>query len=98
MTQNPYSSVVGFSYAHLSNSATTVIKSAPGMMARIVLNTCGAATITLYDNTAGSGAVIGVLTTTTATVIPTAVAYEANFATGLTAVVSGTVDATVMYR
>lgn len=90
----------GRPYAHISTATTTTVKSGAGSLHSITINTLGtvASTITVYDNTAGSGTVIAVLnslSTGQGTYI-----YNAAFATGLTLVTTGTVapDVTVTYR
>jgi hypothetical protein len=53
-------------YAHLNANATTVLANTSCILAGVTINTKGATanTLTLYDNTAGSGAVIAVIDTT----------------------------------
>lgn len=87
-----------FLYNHQNANGTTVIKSGPGVLASVTINTKGASsnTLTVYDNTAGSGTVIAVIDTTTALgTIP----YDIIYNTGLTIVLAtGTAaDVTVAY-
>lgn len=83
--------------------ATTTVKSGAGTLYAITLNSAATATntTTIYDNTAGSGTIIGVPAVTTATV-PTTLSYGPGlaFATGLT-IVTATAnggDMTVVYK
>ncbi len=98
MAQQPLNMIVGFAYKHVT-TGTNVLKASPGMLDRIVVNSVGSsATLTIYDNTAGSGAVIGIPSFTTALVAPLVIIYDAIATIGLTVVVSGTIDATFMFR
>lgn len=89
----------GTARAHINSNATTTIKAAPGTLYQVCINTKGATAnvATIYDNTAGSGTVIGVLDTTSQVVCMT---YNTAFVTGLTVVTAtGTAaDLTVTYR
>jgi hypothetical protein len=60
MTYQPSGS---FNYTHLNANGTTTVKSGPGMLHTLTINVKGASsnTITLYDNTSGSGTVIAVI-------------------------------------
>lgn len=84
---------------HINSNATTAIKAGPGTLYAICINTKGASanTATVYDNTAGSGAVLAVIDTTAGV---TCLTYNAAFVTGLTVVTAtGTAaDLTVTYR
>lgn len=86
-------------YKHIDANATTTLKNGPGALIRVTINTKGATgnTLTLYDNTSGSGPVIAVIDTTTG--VGSINFDEANFDTGLTAVMAnGTAaDVTVVF-
>lgn len=88
-----------FSFGHIDSNATTTLKSGAGVLGSICVNTRGAAlnTATVYDNTAGSGAVVAVFDTT---VDFGCFNYTLNFGTGLTVVTAtGTpADLTITYR
>jgi len=75
----------GHTYKNISaNAATTVIKSGPGTLIRVCINTKGASSniLTLYDNaSAASGTKIATIDTTTAVGTLT---YELDFLNGLT--------------
>jgi len=86
-------------YTHITTNATTSIKSGSGLLSRVCVNTKGASanTLTIYDNTAASGTVIGVMDTTTG--VGCAI-FDVAFKTGLTVVTAtGTAaDVTVGWR
>ncbi len=88
------------SYLHLNANGTTTVKSGAGVLRRIVINTRGGIlnTLTIYDNTTATGAVIGVVDTSVAEA--GAFDYELDFTTGLTVVLaSGTAaDITIIYE
>lgn len=92
----------GYSYQNITSTATTTIRSGQGVLHEICINKYGVSgTIAVYDNTAGSGTLIGTITDT-ATVTseaPTCVMHDIAFRTGLT-IVTGTAapDITVVYQ
>jgi hypothetical protein len=87
-----------FQYAHITTDTTTTLKSTSGMLHRVCINTPAATgTVTIYDNTAGSGTVIGVITSFASSVVCTD--YDVNFWTGLTIVTATAApDITVSFR
>lgn len=81
------------SYLNMAAGATTTVKSGAGVLFAIIVNNPGTTiTLTLYDNTAGSGTTIATIALTAGTL-----SYGLNFATGLTAVLSGTANVTIVY-
>lgn len=87
-----------FQYSHINSKTTTVVKSGAGILHFVTINTPGSAdTITMYDNTAASGTVIG---THTAPALGAIYEYDIAFANGLTIVTGGTTagDYTISYR
>lgn len=91
-----------FSYANITTQTTTVVKGAAGLLNSIIINKpLASGVIAIYDNTAGSGTLIGTITLP-ATLLqdgPKTAVYNAVFSTGLTIVTSGaTQDITVSYR
>lgn len=84
---------------HMSTATTTTFKSGAGILHAVCVNTLGtvASTVTVYDNTAGSGTVIGVINSLA---ISGCFSYDVAFATGLTLVTTGTVapDVTIAYK
>lgn len=100
-------------YLNITTNATTTVKSGAGKLFGFTVNNNGfttAGTITIYDNTAGSGTKIGTWTvplsppgsTLLATVMfPPQLGLHAAFTTGLTIVTATTApaaDITVLYR
>ena len=88
------------SFSHITTNTTTTVKSGAGVLRRIVINTKGsiANTLTIYDNTTGSGTVIGVIDTVNG--VSGHFEYGVSFSTGLTIVTAnGTAaDVTVIYE
>jgi len=87
------------SSAHVTSNATTTIAGAPRILVSICINTKGASsnTATVYDNTAASGTVLGVIDTTAGI---GCLNYDIALSKGLTVVTAtGTApDLTVVYR
>ena len=83
----PQQTILAFKYTNITGQATTTIKSGSGVLHTICVNTAAATeTITIYDNTAGSGTKIG-----TATVYGSdnhCLKYDIHFAIGLTIVIA----------
>jgi hypothetical protein len=98
-TVSTLDATIGYSYAHISTSTTTVVKSGAGYLYSIIINQVGtvASTATIYDNTAGSGTIIGILDTLSTR---EQFLYNIAFGTGLTIVTTGTVapDLTICWR
>lgn len=90
---------VGCPFTRINTATTTTVKSGAGHLKKIIVNAKGtvASTITIYDNTAGSGTVIGVIDSLN---LYGTFSYDLAFSTGLTLVTTGTVapDVTVIYR
>lgn len=100
-TGNGEHGVLRESYRHTriaAGTATTVVKAASGTLHAIVINTSGAAsnTITVYDNTAGSGTVVALIDGTS---VPKTLLYDADMLTGITIVsATGTgADLTILW-
>lgn len=86
-------------YSNITTDATFVLKTGAGVLHTICFNNPVATeTVTVFDNTAGSGTKIGTVTTP-ASPQPGCLTYDAAFTTGLT-VTTGTAagDLTVSYR
>lgn len=85
-------------FAHF-NAATagTTIKTGAGRLRKVVVNTPAAgSSVTLYDNTAASGAIIAVISTAA---FLGEIEYDLPFSTGLEIVIAGGApDITVVYR
>ena len=94
----PFAPTGGISYSHINSNGTVTVKSGAGWLHTITINIKGASgnTITVYDNTSGSGTVIAVIDPTAQLVTLT---FDVTFTTGLTIVTAtGTAgDFTVSY-
>lgn len=91
----------GNSYKNIAGAATTVVKSGSGYLHLVTLNTfVASATITVYDNTAGSGTKIASIVMGSAITgdAPDEVMFDVAFSTGLTIVTTGAIDITASYR
>lgn len=86
-----------FLFSNITTTTTTVVKSGVGVLRGITVNTLGsvASTVTIYDNTAGSGTKIGTINSLT---LSGQFEFDIAFATGLTVVTTGAPDITVAYR
>ena len=75
------------SFLNLAAAATTTVKTGSGLLHTINVTTAGAAgsTITVYDNTAGSGTVIATIDGT----VLQSYLFDSEFLTGLTVVIAG---------
>lgn len=80
-------------FCSLGASASTLVKTGPGQLGRIV---CGTATgnITIYDGTTSGGVVI----LAASALVAGAISYNVAFKTGLFIVLSGAGVATATYR
>lgn len=89
-----------YSKARMSSATTTTHKSGPGILHGIIINKAVASgVITIYDNTAASGTIIGIITFG-ATLLgdpPIMALYDAQISTGITIVTSADFDLTVLY-
>jgi hypothetical protein len=88
------------SFSNITTTGTTTIKSGAGILRRVVVNTRGGITntLTIYDNTSGSGTVIAAIDTVNG--VLGHFEYNVAFSTGLTVVnATGTsADITVIYE
>lgn len=84
-----------FSGTNITTATTTTVKSGAGFLHAITINTTAAGTITIYDNTAGSGTKIGIIK---ASVVEQTLTYNVSFTTGLTIVTAAASDITVSWR
>jgi hypothetical protein len=72
-------------YKNVAGASTTVLKYGSGRLHRVVLNSTGGTSTTIYDNTAGSGTIIANLTTGAIN----SLTFDCPFHIGLTAVSVG---------
>lgn len=96
---DPRQTIAVYKYVNIVLAAptTTTVKSGSGVLHTVCINTPAATeTITIYDNTAGSGTKIGTITIFAST--NPCFAYDIFFATGLTLVTATAAsDITVSY-
>lgn len=107
MPQYPYDAPVGYSYAHISNAGTVVVKASAGAVNAVNINggATGAALEMFDNNVTVTGTVVIANMTLGATAlasVPYAVEVAGNgvgeFKSGLVVVSTGTIDATIWYR
>lgn len=85
-------------YKYISGASTNVLKYSGGNLHRIIINSGGnGSSITIYDNTSGTGTRIGYIETFKVSA-PTSIDFMSPFYNGLTVVVVGTVTFTVIYE
>lgn len=89
MIDTPYTN------AYISTATTTTLKSGHGQLHSITVSETAAGTVTVYDNTAGSGTVIAVLK---ASIAEQTYFFDVSFNTGLTVVTAGASKLSVSYR
>lgn len=82
-------------FRNITAATTTVVRTGPGVLVSIVLNETNAGTITIYDNTAASGTIVG--TIAAATAAGTTFGYLCQVSNGITVVTAGADDITVVY-
>jgi hypothetical protein len=80
---------------NITTATTTTVKTGRGNLAKIVVNSTSAGSITVYDNTAGSGTKI---TTLKASIAEGTYEYNCRFLVGLTIVTGGASDITVIWE
>lgn len=85
---------------NIVGAGTTVAKTGSGVLLSVVVNKAvSLGTITLYDNTAGSGEVIGTITfPVTLLASQIALPYHRVLTTGLTIVTTGDLDISVIFQ
>lgn len=89
-----------FNKTNITTATTTTPKSGAGIFGGLVINKAVAtSTITIYDNTAASGTLIGTITFgATISGEPIPLPFNASVTSGITIVTSGAVDLTVLYN
>jgi len=98
LTKDANGASIGWRYAHITTDATTEVKAGSGVLHSITFNNPTATeVITIYDNTAASGTVIGIITIPTSPQ-PVTLFYDVIFTKGLTILTAtATSDITVSY-
>ncbi len=92
MTQPIYKNAL--KYVHMTGAATAISRSGRAVLHRVVINTSGTGSLTVYDNNVASGDVLAVIN------IGNVGTYEFGVVlnTGLTVVLSANADATIIYE
>lgn len=86
-----------FSSTRISTATTTLLKSSPGMLGRVVLDTPVIASIfTIYDGLSAAGTVLAVITVAATT--PLFLDFNIAFSVGLCVVSSSTAGAVFAYQ
>lgn len=90
----------GYNYTHLAGTGTTLIKTGPGVLHAIIVNTPVAGTLEADDALTNTTPVIAIMTVGTATAMPPFnVTYDVGFSTGLTIkITTGAMDATIVWK
>jgi hypothetical protein len=98
LTAAPATAQQAYAYQNITTDTTTVLKSVPGYLHTVCVNTPAAGgTITIYDSTAASGTKIGTITSYAST--PRCQTYDVAFWNGLTIVTATAApDITVSFR
>jgi hypothetical protein len=96
-------SLVGLSiYKHIATAGTYVCKYSGGLLKNIAVNTIVGGTVTIYDNWAAVGNVLGVITVPggggAGSFVGNTVVYDIPFYYGLTIVTSANTDITISYE
>jgi hypothetical protein len=91
-------SVQTWQYANITSDTTTTLKTTPGVLHAVCVNTPNATgTIQIYDSTTASGSKIGLITQFAST--PRCFSYDVAFWTGLTIVTATAAgDLTISFR
>lgn len=90
----------GYNYTRVTTAATTLVKTGPGILHAVIVNTPTAtATIELDDALTNAAPIIGKLLMPTTAANPFTVPYDVAFSTGLSVTVAvATVDATIVWK
>ncbi|MBI2843882.1 MAG: hypothetical protein HYX78_10825 [Armatimonadetes bacterium] len=90
--------LAGGSFLNISTSGEHSIKTTPGILQRVTINTAGSSdsAVELYDNTEGSGTLVATISTATRGTVE----FFAACGVGITAVVSGSTvaDVTIIFE
>ena len=83
------------SFLNIADTVSQVIKSGAGFLHAIIVAKAAAGTVTVYDNTAGSGTKI---VTLKASIVEGTYTFNCNFANGLYVIPGAATDLTFVYR
>lgn len=84
-----------FLRTYIATATTTTVKSGAGTLHAVIVGETAAGAITIYDNTAASGTIIGVLK---ASIAEGDYLFDADFSVGLTIVTAAASKLTVTYN
>lgn len=84
-------------YKNITSATTTICKYGAGTLHSVIINNPSNNNIIIYDNTAGSGTIIGTINPGNGT-LPFQLNYDCPFFDGLTIVTAGTANVTVIYE
>jgi len=88
-----------YQYSNITTSTTTLVKDGKGTLKSVTINSLGTivSTITIYDNTTGTGTKIATINSLS---LSGTFLYDVNFTNGLTIVTTGTIapNVTVSYK
>lgn len=88
------------SSTHIAGATTTTVKTGAGVLRKVIVNKAVLSSVTtIYDNTAGSGTILAIITQPLALLasqIP--LEYDVKFSTVLTVVTSAADDLTIVYN
>lgn len=88
-----------YNSVHITTATTTLVKTGPGSIRSICVNTpVAAGTVTVDDALTATTPTMGIITTPAAAANPYCVQYNASFTTGLTIVTVGAQDVTVSFQ
>ena len=94
--------LAGYNYTHITTDTTTLVKTGPGILHSIIINTHGAsATVEFDDALTHTSPVMGIITcpSTITGAIPIALEYDVLFSTGLSVTTgTATLDATIVWK
>lgn len=90
----------GYNYTHMTSATTALVKTGPGILHAIVVNTgVASATIEFDDALTHTSPVIGIITCQASTVgNPVSAIYDVAFSTGLSITTSGATDLTIVWK
>lgn len=85
----------GKSFLNIADTASTLVKSGAGYLHAIIVNNSPAGSLTVYDNTAGSGTKIATLK---ASITEGTYTFNCQFDNGLYVIPAAVGDYTIVYR
>ena len=95
MTDTSEVQLEGYSFKNLADTVSQVVKTGNGLLHAIIINAKAAGTLTVYDNTAGSGTKIATFASNAPEGTYT---FNLKFATALYVIPAAAVNVTYIYR